>query len=132
MVLHRLLIGSLFVFLFVLGLAPTAGAGHIHTTGEWFNGLVDGNDNDYSVHPENNNQNGHSHLNIVGVWISMSSTTADQLHRRECSCQHNHFWWDTSPRVECRHASHNESLGNHALNFHFHKHHNYCGSYPFT
>jgi hypothetical protein len=90
---------------------------HVHTVGEWDHGLGDGANNNYYVHPYNDNLNGHTHSNTV--WVGKD---ANVLATDGCSCSHSHISWDTSPYSETQYWSYNVSDGTHALNGHYHAH----------
>jgi hypothetical protein len=112
----------------VVGVALFAGvalANNTHTVGAWYHGLGDGKDNDYYVHPFNDQVNGVKRNSVVGLVHKIGNTHYVD-HRKQVYSSHNHFNWETSYR-ECRYYSFHESNSNNFMNFHKHYHHNWCG-----
>jgi hypothetical protein len=121
--------GSKLLLLLIVGgvlLAPgVAAAWHGHTSGEWVNGLNNGDNSNYWVEPLNYNNQGHNHQNKIALWVRGSSSDYRKF-AQTCTCTWNARGWDTSPVSECAYYSSHESYGSHILNYHKHYHHYSC------
>ena len=111
------------------GLAGVANANNTDQHGiEWFTGLSDGQDNDYWVHPMNDNVQSHSHRNEV--LLAHRTPCCDVLDWSNiCTCAYNHFTYDTAAdgRNECKYFSIHEATDGHTMSRHSHYHHSFCG-----
>lgn len=111
---------------FVVGVPAVALASNSHTVGEWYHGLGDGSDNDNYLHPFNHNNNGHSHSNKLGLQHNTNCCGVLDFSQT-MTASHHHRDWDATGVGECRYTSIHESQSYHSLNYHKHKHHNFCG-----
>ena len=112
----------------LLVIVPSAFAGHVHTTGEWYHGLGDGANFNFYVHAFNENTTG-VYCNTLVVYFAGYSTWDDWYNGTQCTT-HHHASIDTYPYNECYFRSWHRSIQSdpHNLPAHGHLHHYYCGT----
>lgn len=101
--------------------AGIALANNVHTVGEWYHGLGDGANNNYYVHPFNENTLGHAHCNTLELYSGAGKVYGTLA----CNTTHHHTDWDTGLALECGYFSRHEAAV-HVLNLHTHRHHDPC------
>lgn len=105
----------LFVALLAGIFTAVALAGHTHTTGEWYHGLGDGDNNNSYVHPFVDNTAGHVHSPGVNYYLSGVYVSTDS-----CTCTHAHL--TSYPNPESVASVWTWATGTHPLGGHEHFH----------
>lgn len=128
--MRKVPVGFVLVASVLFALGGVAFANNVHKVNGWYHGLGDAKDGDYYVFAFNHNKkDDHKHHNGIGVHYSKNSSTLVEAHAKDADAKRLYLHWDTGQRVECRYVSSNWAAGPHPLNFNYHKHHNYCGSW---